>query len=68
MAGDNAKAGAEVKAANAKAAENPEAEEELIDDDSLMGQIQEWIRTQAPWWATSFTIHMVALFDVAVIG
>jgi hypothetical protein len=68
MAGENAKASAELKAANAKAAENPEAEEELIDDDSLMGQIQEWIRTQAPWWATSFTIHMVALSTLLLLG
>ncbi len=56
-------AGEETKAA--EVAEDPEL---LEDDDSLMGQIKEWVRTQAPWWATSFTIHMVALSTLLLLG
>ena len=52
----------------AKAAENPE-EEVLVDDsDSMMGMLREWIRTQAPWWAVSFTIHMVLLAALLLFG
>src|SRR5579862_9550332 len=56
-------AGEETKAA--EVAEDPEL---LEDDDSLMGQIKDWVRTQAPWWATSFTIHMVALSTLLLLG
>ena len=56
-------AGEETKAA--EVAEDPEL---LEDDDSLMGQIKDWVRTQAPWWATSFTVHMVALSTLLLLG
>ena len=52
----------------AKTVENPEEEELFNDSDSMMGMLQEWIRTQAPWWATSFTIHMVGLSTLLLFG
>jgi len=51
-----------------KPAEVAEEPELLEDDDSLLGQIKEWVRTQAPWWATSFTVHMVALSTLLLLG
>lgn len=46
--------------------EQPEEEEYL--DGSLMADIQEWIRTAAPWWAISFTVHMVLLSSLLLMG
>src|SRR5580704_11205353 len=37
-------------------------------DDSLLAQVQDWIRNQAPWWATSFMLHMFALSTLLLIG
>jgi len=52
----------------AKAVEIPE-EELLIEDSDSMGAIlREWIRTQAPWWAVSFTVHMVLLASLLLLG
>lgn len=56
MAGEDAK----------KVAEEPEEEEVL--DGSFMADIQEWIRTAAPWWAISFTVHMVLLSSLLLLG
>ena len=52
----------------AKAVENPEEEELLDGSESMMGMLQDWIRTQAPWWAVSFTVHMVALASLLLLG
>ncbi|HEV2972147.1 MAG TPA: prenyltransferase/squalene oxidase repeat-containing protein [Pirellulales bacterium] len=38
------------------------------DSDSVLGMLSEWIRTQAPWWAVSFTVHMVALASLLLLG
>ncbi len=52
----------------AKTVENPEEEEFLDDSDSMMGMLKEWIRTQAPWWAVSFTVHMIGLASLLLLG
>ena len=68
MAGEEAK---EVKAqlkAQAKAVEQPqEGAEEIDDSDSMSGALSEWMREQAPWWAMSFTVHMVVLAVLFVV-
>ena len=56
MAGEEAK----------KVVEEPEDEEVL--EGSLFADIQEWIRTAAPWWAISFTVHMVLLSSLLLLG
>ncbi len=44
-------------------------EELLVEDSDSMGAIlREWIRTQAPWWAVSFTVHMVLLASLLLLG
>src|SRR5436305_5225351 len=66
MAGEDAK---EVKAqvkAQAKAVEQPEEVVEELDG-STMGALSEWMREQAPWWAMSFTVHMVVLAILFVV-
>ena len=63
--------GEETKAvkAQAKAVEQPEeVVEELDDSDSMMGMLREWMRNQAPWWAMSFTVHMVLLSSLLLLG
>jgi hypothetical protein len=40
----------------------------VYDDASLVAQVQDWIRNQAPWWATSFMLHMFALSMLLLIG
>jgi hypothetical protein len=52
----------------AQAVENPEEEQFFDDSDSMMGMLSEWIRTQAPWWAVSFTVHMVGLASLLLLG
>ncbi len=47
-------------AEDAKSVEEPE-EVEVYDDDSLMGQVRQWIRMYAAYWGMSFTFHMVGL-------
>ena len=56
MAGEEAK----------KVVEEPEEEEAV--EGSLSADIQEWIRTAAPWWAISFTVHMVLLSSLLLLG
>lgn len=56
MAGEDAK----------KVVEEPEDEEAV--EGSLSADIQEWIRTAAPWWAISFTVHMVLLSSLLLLG
>ncbi len=46
--------------------EQPEEDEYL--EGSMMADIQEWIRTAAPWWAISFTVHMVLLSSLLLLG
>ncbi len=40
----------------------------VYDDASLVAQVQDWVRNQAPWWATSFMLHMLALSLLLLIG
>jgi hypothetical protein len=56
MAGEDAK----------KVVEEPVDEEAA--EGSLSADIQEWIRTAAPWWAISFTVHMVLLASLLLLG
>ena len=45
-----------------------ELEDGELHEDSLVGSLHDWLRTQAPWWAVSCTAHMAAPGDVAAAG
>ncbi len=45
-----------------------EQEEEFDDSDTVTGMLKEWMRTQAPWWAMSFTVHMIVFALILVFG
>ena len=54
----------------AEAANNPEpvAEEELCQGDSLAERFMEWVRTEAIWYAGSFTFHLLLLSSLLLLG
>jgi Prenyltransferase and squalene oxidase repeat len=52
----------------AKAVDIPEEELLREDSDSMGAILRDWIRTQAPWWAVSFTVHMVLLASLLLLG
>ncbi len=55
--------------AQVKAVEQPEeVVDEFDDSDSMMGMLTEWMRYQAPWWAMSFTVHMILLSSLLLMG
>ena len=38
------------------------------DEDSLLKQLEQWIRERAPWWVSSFTVHMLGLSVLLLLG
>ena len=46
-----------------------ESEDELYeDDDSLVGRFMEWVRTELVWYAGSFTVHLLGLSLLLLMG
>ena len=45
-----------------------ELEDAELHEDSLLGSLHDWLRTQAPWWAVSCTAHMAALAMLLLLG
>ncbi len=46
------------------------AEAEIIhpEHESVLDSLRDWMRTQFPWWAISFTVHTVALAALLLLG
>lgn len=36
--------------------------------DTMWSQLRDWMRNQLPWWSMSFTVHVVALASLLLLG
>jgi hypothetical protein len=47
---------------------NAVAEEEQYEDDSLGARFMDWVRTELIWYAGSFTVHLLGLSLLLLMG
>ncbi len=48
--------------------EDDDLDAEEMNENSLLVDVRNWLRTQAPWWAMSCTAHMAALAMLLLLG
>jgi len=48
--------------------DNEHLDDAELSEGSLIADLRQWLRTQAPWWAVSCTAHMAALSALLLLG
>jgi hypothetical protein len=46
----------------------PAADVEALDSETLREQFQRWTAEEGPWWALSFTLHLLLLASLLLVG